>query len=149
MRHDTIASLKTAASHVWSTRKHGAGQVSEPRSAAAGKIFKIKPYVFLILYIYKQEDSGKVISEKPPIYNSPSRPEYCSSCGMELATAQDMRRHLEQHEACPAENCDFTALTDILERHIEANHITGLYQTVKKVWTPEDIAAWRAERRKK
>lgn len=68
---------------------------------------------------------------------------------MELATVQDMRRHLEQHESCPVENCDFTALSGILERHIEANHITGLYQTVKKVWTPEDIAAWRAERRKK
>ncbi|KAM8707738.1 hypothetical protein ACLKA7_014814 [Drosophila subpalustris] len=91
----------------------------------------------------------RTISDTPPIYNSPQRPEYCGNCGMELATEQDMRRHLEQHETCPADECDFAALASILERHIEAHHITGLYKSVKKVWTPEDIAAWRAERRKK
>ncbi|XP_034480732.1 nuclear fragile X mental retardation-interacting protein 1 [Drosophila innubila] len=89
------------------------------------------------------------ISDTPPIYNSPPRPEYCANCGMELATEQDMKRHLEQHETCPAENCDFAALANVLERHIEAHHITGLYKSVKKVWTAEDIAAWRAERRKR
>ncbi|SPP76182.1 blast:Nuclear fragile X mental retardation-interacting protein 1 [Drosophila guanche] len=68
---------------------------------------------------------------------------------MELANAQDMRRHLEQHETCPAEGCDFAALHNIVEHHIEANHITGVYQKVKKLWTPEDTAAWKAERRKK
>ncbi|XP_034105065.1 FMR1-interacting protein NUFIP1 [Drosophila albomicans] len=80
---------------------------------------------------------------------SPPRPEFCGNCNMGLANAQDMRRHLEQHEDCPADDCDFAALASILERHIEANHITGLYKTVKRVWTPEDIAAWRAERCKR
>ncbi|XP_030245512.1 uncharacterized protein LOC108650582 [Drosophila navojoa] len=68
---------------------------------------------------------------------------------MELATAQDMRRHLNQHQTCPAEECRFTALSFVMEGHIEANHITGLYKTVKKVWTPQNIAAWRAERCKR
>ncbi|XP_022221414.2 nuclear fragile X mental retardation-interacting protein 1 [Drosophila obscura] len=100
---------------------------------------------------YLQMDPSTVTAtpEAPPIYKSPPRPEHCHNCGMELANAQDMRRHLEQHEACPAEGCDFAALHNIVERHIEANHITGVYQKVKKVWTPEDTAAWRAERRKK
>lgn len=93
--------------------------------------------------------TSRTISDAPPIYNAPQRPEYCANCGMELATEQDMRRHLEQHETCPADDCDFAALAGILERHIEAHHITGLYKSVKKVWTQEDIAAWRAERRKK
>ncbi|XP_002009308.2 nuclear fragile X mental retardation-interacting protein 1 isoform X1 [Drosophila mojavensis] len=80
---------------------------------------------------------------------SPSRTEYCGNCKMELATSQDMRRHFNQHQSCPAEECSFTALSFVMERHIEANHITGLYKTVKKVWTPQNIAAWRAERCKR
>ncbi|XP_032290189.1 FMR1-interacting protein NUFIP1 isoform X2 [Drosophila virilis] len=80
---------------------------------------------------------------------APPSTEYCANCSMELATAQDMRLHLEQHEQCPAEDCSFAAMASILEHHIEANHITGLYKTVKKVWTPEDVAAWRAERCKR
>lgn len=87
--------------------------------------------------------------ETPPIYEGPPVSEHCYTCGMQLANSQDMKRHLEQHEECPAENCDFAALHNILERHIEANHITGAYKKVKKVWTAEDLAAWRAERRKR
>ncbi|XP_044249876.1 FMR1-interacting protein NUFIP1 isoform X2 [Drosophila takahashii] len=87
--------------------------------------------------------------ETPPIYNSPPRSEFCHTCDMELANSQDMRRHLEQHESCPADDCDFAALHNVLERHIEANHITGAYKRVKKVWTEEELAAWRAERRKR
>ncbi|ALC44422.1 Nufip [Drosophila busckii] len=97
----------------------------------------------------QQDNIPRTVTNTTPIYNEPARPEYCSNCGMGLATAQDMKRHLEQHETCPSEGCNFAALANILERHVEANHITGIYTKVKKVWTPEDIAAWRAERRKK
>ncbi|BFF96677.1 nuclear fragile X mental retardation-interacting protein 1 [Drosophila madeirensis] len=98
---------------------------------------------------YLEQSTITSLPQAPPVYKSPPRPEHCHNCGMELANAQDMRRHLDQHEACPAEGCDFAALHNIVEHHIEANHITGVYQKVKKLWTPEDTAAWRAERRKK
>ncbi|EDW79022.2 uncharacterized protein Dwil_GK10761 [Drosophila willistoni] len=100
-------------------------------------------------YLNEGTPKPQTATETPPVYNSPPRPESCHNCDMELANSQDMKRHLQQHEICPAEDCDFSALSSILERHIESNHITGLYQKVKKVWTPEDIAAWRAERRKR
>ncbi|XP_068142295.1 FMR1-interacting protein NUFIP1 [Drosophila tropicalis] len=100
-------------------------------------------------YLNEGISKAQVAIETPPVYNSPPRPESCNNCDMELANSQDMKRHLQQHETCPAEDCDFSALSNILECHIESNHITGLYQKVKKVWTPEDIAAWRAERRKR
>ncbi|XP_001353490.1 nuclear fragile X mental retardation-interacting protein 1 [Drosophila pseudoobscura] len=100
-------------------------------------------------YLPVEQSPITSMPQAPPIYKSPPRPEHCHNCGMELANAQDMRRHLEQHETCPAEDCDFAALHNIVERHIEANHITGLYTKVKRVWTAEDTAAWRAERRKK
>ncbi|KAI8040972.1 FMR1-interacting protein NUFIP1 [Drosophila gunungcola] len=88
-------------------------------------------------------------TESPPIYKSPPRSEYCHTCCMELATSEDMKRHLEQHESCPADDCGFESLHNILERHIEANHITGAYKKIKKVWTQEELAAWKAERRKR
>ncbi|KAH8332172.1 hypothetical protein KR074_001913, partial [Drosophila pseudoananassae] len=100
-------------------------------------------------FLPKEQNVPPPVPETPPIYECPPVPEQCYTCEMELANSQDMKRHLEQHEECPAENCDFAALHSILERHIEAHHITGSYKKVKKVWTAEDLAAWKAERRKK
>ncbi|KAH8267683.1 hypothetical protein KR026_003289, partial [Drosophila bipectinata] len=100
-------------------------------------------------FLPKEQNVPPPVPETPPVYDCPPVPEQCYTCGMQLANSQDMKRHLEQHEECPAENCDFAALHSILERHIEAHHITGAYKKVKKVWTAEDLAAWRAERRKK
>ncbi|XP_016978951.2 nuclear fragile X mental retardation-interacting protein 1 [Drosophila rhopaloa] len=100
-------------------------------------------------YLTQDQSSPVSVPETPPIYKSPPRSEYCHTCCMELATSEDMKRHLEQHESCPADDCDFESLHNILERHIEANHITGAYKKVKKVWTQEELAAWKAERRKR
>ncbi|EDV98018.1 GH17195 [Drosophila grimshawi] len=95
---------------------------------------------------HDQQDTNKAPTT---LYTPSPTPEHCANCSMELATDHDMRRHLDQHEFCPAEDCSFVALASVMERHIEANHITGLYKTVRKVWTPEDISAWRAERCKR
>ncbi|XP_017041576.2 nuclear fragile X mental retardation-interacting protein 1 [Drosophila ficusphila] len=107
------------------------------------------PPKYLIQEQIKSQNSCASVPETPPIYNSPPRSEFCHTCSMELSNSQDMKRHLEQHESCPADNCDFAALHNILERHIEGNHITGAYKKVKKVWTEEELAAWKSERRKR
>ncbi|XP_016967272.3 FMR1-interacting protein NUFIP1 [Drosophila biarmipes] len=107
------------------------------------------PAKYLAQENFTAQSSAVSVPETPPIHHSPPRPEFCHSCGMELANVQDMKRHLEQHESCPADDCDFSALHNVLERHIEANHITGAYKKVKKVWTDEELAAWRTERRKR
>ncbi|KAH8373372.1 hypothetical protein KR009_004553 [Drosophila setifemur] len=100
-------------------------------------------------YLSREQKISISVPDTPPVYQTPARPEPCYTCDIELSNSQDMKRHLEQHEDCPAEGCDFSALHNILERHIEANHITGAYKRVKKVWTAEELSAWRAERRKK
>jgi len=154
MWNDAAATQQTAAANVWSSRQHSACKISQVGAATSELTTSFYGKNKLIIELLWQSNSNNaststIISDTPPIYNSPPRPEYCANCGMELATEQDMKRHLEQHETCPADDCDFAALANVLERHIEAHHITGLYKSVKKVWTPEDIAAWRAERRKK
>ncbi|XP_030375858.1 nuclear fragile X mental retardation-interacting protein 1 [Scaptodrosophila lebanonensis] len=126
------------------------GMTLLPRSKQPPPMYGARGSTVPAKYLTEERQSNYVAPPiLPPIYTAPPQPQSCINCNMQLATAQDMKRHLEQHEDCPADGCDFTALTSILEHHIETQHITGLYKTVKKAWTAEDIAAWRAERRKK
>lgn len=74
---------------------------------------------------------------------------WCESCEMELHSKNDLKLHNAQHEKCPVENCKFKGLSTVMDKHVESLHLTGLFDKVKKLSTPEEIAAWRAERKKK
>ncbi|KAH8266136.1 hypothetical protein KR038_006507, partial [Drosophila bunnanda] len=137
---------RTTPSHHYLTPS---GMTLLPRAKQPPPMYGARGSTVPAKYLAKEKDIQSGVPASPPVYKSPPRPEYCHTCGMELANSQDMKLHLDKHEACPAEGCDFAALHNILERHIEANHITGDYKRVKKVWTEEELAAWRAERRKR
>ncbi|KAH8234980.1 hypothetical protein KR032_007001, partial [Drosophila birchii] len=137
---------RSTASHHYLTPS---GMTLLPRAKQPPPMYGARGSTVPAKYLAREKDNHSSVPATPPVYTSPQRPEYCHSCGMELANSQDMKLHLDKHEACPAEDCDFAALHNILERHIEANHITGDYKRVKKVWTEEELAAWRAERRKR
>ncbi|KAH8296848.1 hypothetical protein KR054_011960 [Drosophila jambulina] len=137
---------RTTPSHHYLTPS---GMTLLPRAKQPPPMYGARGSTVPAKYLAKEKDNYSSVPETPPVYKSPPRPEYCHTCGMELANSQDMKLHLDKHEACPADDCDFAALHNILERHIEANHITGDYKRVKKVWTEEELAAWRAERRKR
>ncbi|XP_017072035.1 nuclear fragile X mental retardation-interacting protein 1 [Drosophila eugracilis] len=138
------------ANHLYLTPS---GMTLLPRAKQPPPMYGARGSTVPAKYLAKEQitpqSSPVSVPEVSPIYHSPPRPEFCHTCGMQLANAQDMKRHMEQHESCPADNCDFSALHNILERHIEAYHITGTYKKVKKVWTDQELAAWRAERRKR
>ncbi|XP_033159823.1 nuclear fragile X mental retardation-interacting protein 1 [Drosophila mauritiana] len=136
----------TTSNHLYLTPS---GMTLLPRSKQPPPMYGARGSTVPAKYLHQEQSSPVSVPASPPVYHSPPRPEYCHTCGMELANSKDMKLHLEQHEFCPADDCDFAALHNILERHIEANHITGTYVKVKKVWTEEELAAWRAERRKK
>ncbi|KAH8301268.1 hypothetical protein KR018_009966 [Drosophila ironensis] len=126
------------------------GMTLLPRSKQPPPMYGARGATVPAKYLAQEQASpSPAVSDVPPIYHPPKRPEHCYNCGMVLADSQDLKRHREQHEQCPAEGCDFHALHNILERHIEAHHVTGAYKKVKKVWTAEDLASWRAERRKR
>ncbi|KAH8374056.1 hypothetical protein KR200_006429 [Drosophila serrata] len=136
---------RTTPSHHYLTPS---GMTLLPRAKQPPPMYGARGSTVPAQYLAREKDSYSGVPATP-VYKSPPRPEYCHTCGMQLANSQDMKLHLDKHEDCPADNCDFAALHNILERHIEANHITGDYKRVKKVWTEEELAAWRAERRKR
>ena len=54
----------------------------------------------------------------------------------------------DKHQTCGLDGCSFTAAAKPLEIHILHMHSSGLYNRVHQGNTPEDIAKWRAERKK-
>ena len=68
---------------------------------------------------------------------------------MELQSKDDLKRHRAEHEKCPVETCSYRGHHSVMDRHVESLHLTGLFDKVKKLSTPEEIAAWRQDRKKK
>ena len=54
----------------------------------------------------------------------------------------------DKHQTCGLDGCSFTAAAKSLETHILHMHSSGLYNRVHQGNTREDIAKWRAERKK-
>ncbi|XP_005184171.1 FMR1-interacting protein NUFIP1 [Musca domestica] len=82
-----------------------------------------------------------------------SKPEpmrqYCEPCEIELASLEDLKHHRAQHEKCPVDGCQYRGHAMVMDKHVTALHSSGLFDKFKKLNTPEEIAAWRAERRKR
>jgi len=74
---------------------------------------------------------------------------HCGNCEWDFRSDQDLIKHeLEEHQTCGLDGCSFTAAAKPLEIHILHMHSSGLYNRVHQGNTPEDIAKWRAERKK-
>ncbi|KAM7350982.1 nuclear FMR1 interacting protein 1 [Cochliomyia hominivorax] len=86
-----------------------------------------------------------------PQSTAPSPPEkqYCEPCELELHSLEDLKRHRAQHEKCPVDGCLYKGHPSVMDKHINALHSSGLFDKFKKLSTPEEIAAWREERRKR
>ncbi|XP_011178562.2 FMR1-interacting protein NUFIP1 [Zeugodacus cucurbitae] len=76
-------------------------------------------------------------------------PEYCEACDMELQSNDDLRRHKLQHEKCPVDNCNYRGHPSVMDKHVATLHSSGLFDKFKKLSSPEEIAAWREERKRK
>ncbi|KAF5303011.1 hypothetical protein FQR65_LT08340 [Abscondita terminalis] len=73
----------------------------------------------------------------------------CEMCDREFQSNFQYRKHVSEHRVCGIDDCTFTAHEKIVEKHIEMQHCTGLYDKIKNVNTPEDIAKWIADRKSK
>lgn len=56
---------------------------------------------------------------------------------------------MSQHKTCNLDGCKFTAHEKIVENHIRMQHSTGLYDKIRNINTPEDIARWVEERKRR
>jgi len=72
----------------------------------------------------------------------------CANCEWDFGSEQELAAHESQHQTCNLDGCTFTAAAKPLEIHILHMHSSGLYNRVHQGDSPEDIAKWRAERKK-
>ncbi|KAF5306654.1 hypothetical protein FQA39_LY08843 [Lamprigera yunnana] len=69
----------------------------------------------------------------------------CSICDRQFQYTWQYQKHISEHKVCGIDNCTFTAHEKIVEKHIEMQHCTGLYDRMKNI----DIDKWISDRKKK
>lgn len=74
---------------------------------------------------------------------------WCDLCERGFKFPHQLEKHRSEHEKCWFENCTFEGHTQLLKKHIEVQHQSGLFQRIVKVESDEDIEKWREERRKR
>lgn len=56
---------------------------------------------------------------------------------------------MKEHRVCGIDGCQFVAHAKIVEKHIDMQHVTGLYYRIAQTNTPEDIKKWIEERKRR
>ncbi|CCI47958.1 unnamed protein product [Albugo candida] len=91
----------------------------------------------------------------------PNVPSRCLACQKSFDLESQFRAHLKTHVKCEATDCEFEACKRVVVAHYQTTHgqysgeglkdieIEGQTFTVLVGYSEEDIAAWRAERRKR
>lgn len=74
---------------------------------------------------------------------------WCEPCDRDFRDADQLAEHRALHQKCGIDSCPFEGHEMMVSKHIQQQHSTGLYDRIKNLNTPEDIAKWREERRKK
>jgi len=87
----------------------------------------------------KKEENGK---------DSSLKKEYsCDACQKEFTSKETLNAHVGSHIQCNHEGCTFKASRKILKLHWIQVHASGKMRI--KLDTPEEIAKWREERKRK
>ncbi|XP_055946581.1 FMR1-interacting protein NUFIP1-like isoform X1 [Argiope bruennichi] len=81
--------------------------------------------------------------------NGPNKPYACDTCDRAFAAEQELKLHLSEHIKCNAGNCDFEAHPKIVALHKKMQHETGYAEAINKLKDAEEIAKWRAERKRR
>ncbi|KAL0101499.1 hypothetical protein PUN28_018967 [Cardiocondyla obscurior] len=92
---------------------------------------------------YDQRDENYVSSDDDDASH------YCEVCDRDFLSENDLAEHKSTHMLCGIDGCKFSAHPLLVEKHINMQHRTGLYQRMKDLSTPEDIEKWIMERKKK
>lgn len=110
----------------------------------------------------EQERYGAPLSECPPLPDIRQQQQWCcENCDKSFTMESQFDAHVKTHVSCHAPECDFSASKRVVGAHFQTAHgqfagsglkeidIEGQKFMVLVGNSPEDIAAWRAERRKK
>ena len=73
----------------------------------------------------------------------------CDTCDKEFTCSYEYEKHMSYHKTCGIDGCTFTAHEKLIEKHVQMQHASGLYQKICNVSTPEDIQKWIEERKRR
>ncbi|XP_059060544.1 FMR1-interacting protein NUFIP1 [Achroia grisella] len=74
---------------------------------------------------------------------------WCETCDRNFNNADLLEKHKKQHEKCNIDGCQFVAHPNVITKHIQMQHSSGLYKKIANVNNPEEIKKWIEERKKK
>ncbi|KAL3282865.1 hypothetical protein HHI36_006025 [Cryptolaemus montrouzieri] len=94
-----------------------------------------------------EEDDTDEDSEDCMDYSCEDEILSCDTCERDFPTQGLYEKHMTEHRVCGIDECTFTAHEKIIEKHIRMQHSTGLYDKIRNLNTPEDIARWLEERK--
>lgn len=73
---------------------------------------------------------------------------YCEACDRGWDIKEELDNHNSQHMTCGLEGCTLSAHPKVIEKHIQQQHVTGLYKRITASYNPDDIAKWLTERKR-
>ncbi|XP_066263062.1 FMR1-interacting protein NUFIP1-like [Euwallacea similis] len=91
-------------------------------------------------YVYPEDELDCYDDEEEDSYS-------CDTCERDFNSKDQFDKHMSEHRTCNLDGCKFTAHEKIIEKHIQMQHSTGLYNKIK-LDTPEDVAKWIEARKK-
>lgn len=91
----------------------------------------------------------KIIAKTNSNSNNHHDNNWCNLCECNFKYPQQLQKHIDEHEKCWFDDCNFEGSSLLLHEHIEAKHQCVLFQRIAKIETDEDIEKWREERRKR
>lgn len=74
---------------------------------------------------------------------------WCETCDIDFKSNFELKNHKDKHETCSVDGCSFTGIANVLSEHVLNQHNSGLYDTIKRLNTPEEIEKWREERKRR
>ncbi|XP_055371310.1 FMR1-interacting protein NUFIP1 [Condylostylus longicornis] len=78
-----------------------------------------------------------------------SKKNLCKYCDTSFCNLELFNKHKKDYENCSVNGCCFKGCSNSIAKHVEELHTTGLYDKIKNLNTPEEIAKWREDRRKR
>lgn len=109
---------------------------------------RIKQQAQQQVHFHRNVQPQRINRNEKPNYIAESN-NYCELCECNFKYPQQLQKHLSQHEKCWYDNCTFEGSSKLLQKHVETQHQSGIFQRIVKIETEEDIEKWREERRKR
>lgn len=122
---------------------------SQPRHPVQNKNFTNQQYRSKDSVPRYRTNNQDTNSHRAHQHYQKSREFWCEPCDRDFRSEDLLQEHKSQHQRCGIDGCKFVGHEIIVNKHIQMQHSTGLYERLKNLETPEDISKWREERKKR